>query len=155
MKYDIVGIRENKEYLIKAIDFFTEKWGIERRIYEDCLSNSITTQSPLPRWFLMLHNGEIIGGYGLITNDFISRQDLFPWLCALYIEEKYRGNELGAKLLEHGRIEAAKLGYKKIYLCTDHVGYYEKYGWSCIGKGFHPWGEESKIYENDTIQTKW
>lgn len=152
MDYKIIGIRENKEYLVKAIDYFTEKWGIDRRIYEDCMSNSVTTQSPLPRWFLMLHNEEIIGCYGLITNAFISRQDLYPWLCALYVEKEYRGKELGSKLLEHGRIEAAKQGYKKIYLCTDHVGYYEKYGWVYIGKGFHPWGEESRIYEHDTIQ---
>jgi len=152
MDYKIIGVRENKEFLIRAIDYFTEKWGIDRRIYEDSISNSIITQSPLPRWFLMLHNYEIIGCYGLITNDFISRQDLYPWLCALYIDESHRGKKLGSKLLEHGRIEAAKLGFKKIYLCTDHVGYYEKYGWSYIGKGYHPWGEESRIYEHDTIQ---
>lgn len=138
MGFKIIGVRENSEYLTKAIDYFTEKWGIDRRIYEDCISNSITTQSPLPRWFLMLNNDEIIGSYGLITNDFISRQDLYPWFCALYIEEKYRGKELGGRLLEHGRIEAAKLGYKKVYLATDHNGYYERYGWVHIGNGIHP-----------------
>lgn len=147
----IIGIRENTEYLDKAIDYFSVKWGIDRRIYEDCISNSIKTQSPLPRWYLMLNDNEIIGSYGLITNDFISRQDLYPWLCALYVEEKYRGKKLGSMLLEHGRHEAAKLGFKKIYLCTDHIGYYEKYNWEFIGKGFHPWGDESRIYENDTI----
>ncbi len=60
---------------------------------------------------------------------------------------------LGSKLLEHGRIEAAKLGYKKVYLATDHNGYYERYGWVYIGKGIHPWGDESRIYEHDTIQS--
>ncbi|TYQ17958.1 UNVERIFIED_CONTAM: putative acetyltransferase [Acetivibrio alkalicellulosi] len=151
MDFEIIGIRENSEYLEKAIDYFTEKWGMDRRIYEDCMSNSITAKSPLPRWFLMLNNNKIIGSYGLITNDFISRQDLYPWICALYVEENFRGNMLGAKLIEHGRIEAAKLGYKKIYLSTDHNGYYERYGWVHIGNGFHPWGAESRIYEHNTI----
>ena len=49
--------------------------------------------------------------------------------------------------MAHGRGEAHHLGFEKVYLCTDHSGYYEKYGWKPIGKGFHPWGEESKIYE--------
>lgn len=151
MDFKIIGVRENIEYLEKSIDYFSEKWGIDRRIYQDCISNSITTQSPLPRWYLLISNDEIIGSYGLITNDFISRQDLYPWLCALYVEEKYRGLKLGQKLLEHGRIEAARLGFKKIYLSTDLNGYYEKYGWIYIGNGFHPWGAESKIYECNTI----
>ena len=154
MNIKIIGIRENPQYLEKGIDYFAAKWRIDRKVYEESITGSITTASPLPRWYLMLKDDEIIGSYGLITNDFINRVDLFPWLCALYIEENERGKQLGAKLLEHGRIEAAKLGYKKIYLCTDHDGYYEKYNWKHIGNGVHPWGTESKIYENETIGLK-
>lgn len=148
MEYKIISVRENPEYLERAVDYFSTKWGIERIIYQDCISNSITTKSSLPRWYLMLNNDdEIIGSYGLITNDFISRQDLWPWLCALYVDENYRGKALGGKLLEHGRREAFKLGFEKLYLATDHIGYYEKYGWEYIGTGYHPWGDESRIYE--------
>jgi len=99
----------------------------------------------------LLEDNEIIGSYGLITNDFISRQDLYPWLCALYIDESHRGRQLGAKLLEHGRLQAGKQGFSKLYLCTDHVGYYEKYDWKHIGFGYHPWGEESRIYEATSL----
>ena len=154
METIVIGVRDKKEYLEKAIDFFSAKWGIERNIYDDCISCSITTESPLPRWYLLLKSNQIIGGYGLITNDFISRQDLYPWLCALFIEENERGNNLGAKLLDHGRAEAAKSGYKNIYLCTDLNIYYEKYGWEHIAEGFHPWGEKSKIYVASTIPTR-
>ena len=148
---NIISIRENPNYLERGIDYFTAKWGIDRRIYADCISNSITTESPLPRWYLMLKGSEIIGSYGLVTNDFISRQDLYPWLCALYIEENERGKKLGGTLLNHGRKEAANLGYKKLYLSTDHDGYYEKYSWRHIATGFHPWGAESRIYESEAI----
>jgi hypothetical protein len=55
-------------------------------------------------------------------------------------------------LLEHGRKEAGKLGYDKLFLCTEHINYYEKYGWRKIGIGYHPWGEESSIYSADTIK---
>jgi GNAT superfamily N-acetyltransferase len=151
MSIQIIGIRENPEYLKEGVDYFTAKWGIDRRIYDDCISHSITTDSPMPRWYLLLKDKEIIGCYGMITNDFISRQDLYPWLCALYIDEKERGQQLGSKLLEHGRKEAGKLGFSKVYLCTDHDGYYEKYGWKHIGTGYHPWGENSKIYEADSL----
>jgi len=146
----ILAIRDNHDYLQRAVDYFTAKWKIDRRIYNDCLGNSLTTSSPLPRWYLMLKDESIVGGYGLITNDFISRQDLYPWLCALYIEDDYRGKQLGAKLLEHGKAEAAKLGYKKLFLSTDLKGYYEQYGWRIRAQGYHPWEAESTIYEIDT-----
>ena len=99
----------------------------------------------------MLQRDAIIGGYGLITNDFISRQDLYPWLCALYVEKDFRGRRLGSRMLAHGRSEAARLGFATLYLATDHIGYYEQYGWTFIGNGYHPWGESSRIYEQQTI----
>lgn len=147
MNYEIISIRQQPQYLERGIDYFSTRWGIDRKIYEDSIMNSLTTESKLPRWYLMIREGDIIGSFGLITNDFVSRQDLFPYLCALYIEESERGKELGSKLLIHGRQETKKLGFEKLYLCTDHNDYYEKYGWKYIAKGYHPWGDESKIYE--------
>ena len=147
MNYEIISIRQQPQYLERGIDYFSTRWGIDRKIYEDSIVNSLTTESKLPRWYLMIREGDIIGSFGLITNDFVSRQDLYPYLCALYIEESERGKELGSKLLIHGRQEAKRLGFEKLYLCTDHNDYYEKYGWIYIAKGYHPWGDESKIYE--------
>lgn len=146
---DIISVRDNPEYSDRTIDYFTAKWRIPQIIYQDCIANSITTTSPLPRWYLLVNSIDvIIGGFGLITNDFISRQDLWPWLCALYVEEPYRGHAFGAKMLEHGKREAKRLGYEKLYLCTDHIGYYEKYGWRYIGDGYSVKGEPGRIYES-------
>lgn len=152
MNIQIIGIRENPSYLEQGIEYFAQRWPVDRRLYDDCIRHSITTNSSLPRWYLMLKDGRIIGSYGLLTNDFISREDLMPWLCALYIEEDQRGQALGSVLLEHGRKQAASLGFSKLYLCTDHIDYYEKYGWRHIANGYHPSGKEAKIYENSVIK---
>lgn len=150
MNCSIIGIRENPEFAEQAIQYFTERWGIDERIYRDCMMNSLKTRNALPRFYLMLEGKRILGGFGLIMNDFVSRQDLFPYLCALYIEEDQRGKALGSRLLEHGRQEAGRLGFDKLYLCTDHIGYYEKYYWRYIGEGYHPWNASCRIYEKDT-----
>lgn len=151
MNHTIIGIRENPHYAEQAIKYFTECWGIDERIYRDCITNSLTTSNKLPRFYLMMEDTRIIGGYGIIMNDFVSRQDLFPYLCALHIDEDKRGKELGSVLLEHGRKESNQLGFDKLYLCTDHKGYYERYNWKNIGEGYHPWNEASQIYEAETI----
>ena len=150
MIYRIVSIRDENELAEEAIDYFASKWGIDRSEYEKSIYDCMNTSRELPRWYLMLDQRKrIIGSYGLIQNDFVDRIDLFPYLCALYIEKDIRGNSLGSVLLEHAKKEVGSLGFKKIYLCTDHIGYYEKYGWLYIGQGHHHWGDISRIYEAD------
>jgi N-acetylglutamate synthase-like GNAT family acetyltransferase len=146
---NIISIKDNPEYKEKAIQYIQSKWASKdsMMVYEDCISNCVTTSKPLPQWYLLENNGVIIGCAGLITNDFISRMDLYPWVCALYIEESYRGNAYGSKLLEKAKADAKSKGFSSLYLCTDHIGYYEKYGFTYIGQGYHPWGDSSRIYE--------
>lgn len=144
----IIPVREKSEYFESAVEYFSAKWAVPKRVYQDCIKNSIITDSPLPRWYLLVSDsGVIIGSYGLIVNDFISRQDLWPWLCALYVEKSFRGHAYGAIMLEHGRQEAKRLGFRKLYLHTDHVNYYEKYDWQYIGIGYDSGGQPSRIYE--------
>ncbi|MCL2049571.1 MAG: GNAT family N-acetyltransferase [Defluviitaleaceae bacterium] len=150
MHYEIINVRENPEYLETAVDYFSSKWGIDRQIYHASISDSISTKKPVPRWYLMKDGERIIGAFGLIENDFMVRKDLLPWLCALYIEEDLRGKALGALLLEHGRKEAHELGFSKLFICTDHIGYYEKYGWQFFGEEESEFGGKTRVYVVDT-----
>jgi len=145
----VANIRKNPEYMEQAIAYFQSKWGNRRnmKVYEDCIKNSIDAQNPIPIWYLLMDSDNIVGCAGLVTNDFISRMDLWPWLVALFIEKKYRGQHLGNLLISQIKEDVAEMGFEKLYLSTDHKGYYEKYGFSYIGDGYHPWGESSRIYE--------
>ncbi|MBK0010026.1 MULTISPECIES: GNAT family N-acetyltransferase [Priestia] len=150
----IINVREHVEYQDKAIKYIQNKWANENtlKLYEDCITHSLKTDNSLPIWYLLENTGEIIGCAGLISNDFISRMDLWPWVCALYIEESYRGMSLGEKLLLKIKEDTKNAGFNKLYLCTNHIGYYEKYDFSYIGDGYHPWGSSSRIYEASLIK---
>ena len=145
---NILSIRENPIHVNEAITYFQKHWANEKSmmVYDDCIRNCINAKASLPQWYLLMNDDTTIGCTGLITNDFISRMDLFPWVCALYIEKEYRGNGYGSLLLEKVKQDTAKIGFDNLYLCTDHIGYYEHYGFTHIGTGYHSWGENSRIY---------
>ena len=154
---EIISVRDDPDSVQMFIDYFTERWASEltKPIYQNCLENTVNENYPLPQWYLMLGvSDEIIGGVGLITNDFISRMDLWPWLCALYVEEPHRNKGCGAALIEHVCAEAGRLEFDKVYLATDLIGYYERHKFAYIGDGYHPWGESSRIYERQVVQKK-
>ena len=88
-------------------------------------------------WFICLDGSQIVGGLGVIENDFHDRKDLTPNVCAVYTEESYRRRGIAGELLNMA-VEALRA--KKIapvYLVTDHTGFYERYGWDylCMVQG--------------------
>ncbi|NBG87860.1 GNAT family N-acetyltransferase [Isachenkonia alkalipeptolytica] len=145
---NVKSIRAHPELKDRAISYFQQKWASEssKMVYEDCINHSINPESPLPHWYLLMEKEKIIGCAGLITNDFISRMDLYPWICAIFVEEDYRGHGYGSLLMEAAKQDAKARDFRHLYLCTGHVGYYEKYGFEYIATGYHPWGDDSRIY---------
>ena len=148
-EYTILDVHDYPGGLEAAARYIHSKWGRPQNypFYLDAITHS---GKGLPQFFLLLDGSTILGCGALLTNDFVSRHDLWPWYGCHYIEPEHRGNGLGKLLLEHGIQLAKTLGYGYVYLSTDHDGYYEKYDWERIEDGFDPSGERTRIYRHDT-----
>ena len=86
---------------------------------------------------MAVENGKIIGGIGVIENDFHDRKDLTPNVCAVYVEENFRCQGIAGKLLKLVCEDMRSFGLTALYLVTDHTEFYERYGWKflCMVQG--------------------
>ena len=124
-----ITLDERPELTGSAASWFHKKWGIPEEAYRESMEASLKRIGPVPRWFLALDGERIAGGLGIIGNDFHPRKDLTPNVCAVYVEEGYRGRGIAGEHLELACRTMAEEGIPTLYLLTDHEGFYERYGW--------------------------
>ena len=88
-------------------------------------------------WYLCMNGDKIVGGMGVIENDFHDRKDLTPNVCAVYTEKDYRCKGIAGHLLNMVVEDMKSKGITPVYLVTDHTGFYERYGWEflCMVQG--------------------
>ena len=134
LKY--INLREMPVLKETAADWFHSKWSIPKEAYLECMDNYLSGETELG-WFLCLDNDRIVGGMGVIENDFHDRKDLSPNVCAVYTEEAYRKQGIAGKLLNMTVDDLRSKGITPVYLVTDHTGFYERYGWEflCMVQG--------------------
>lgn len=94
---------------------------------------SSMTGAEFPITFVAVEAGKALGTAGFWRCDLISRQDLFPWLAALYVDEHARGKGLSAALQQHVIEFAQARGYPHLWLWSTFGDYYERFGWIPAG----------------------
>ena len=127
-EYLYFNLREKPELKDEAAEWFHSKWGVPKEAYLECMDSYLSGETEYG-WYLCVDKDKIIGGLGVIKNDFHDKKDLSPNVCAVYIEEEYRCQGIAGKLLNMTVEDLRSKGITPVYLVTDHTGFYEKYGW--------------------------
>ncbi len=137
MKYKVIRLVDRPDLKERAALWFHEKWGIPLEAYAESMEECLAMKSAVPQWYLALEDGQIIGGLGVIENDFHDRKDLAPNVCAVYTEEAQRGRGVAGALLDTVCADTRERGIGTLYLLTDHTAFYERYGWEflCMVQG--------------------
>ena len=147
--YEIINIRGHAGLRDDAARWFHEKWGVPEGEYLSSMDECIAGGSAVPQWYLAMEGERIVGGMGVIENDFHDRKDLAPNVCAVYTEPDCRGQGIARKLLDLVCADMKEKGIDTLYLLTDHTSLYERYGWEffCMAQGD---GEEkpARIYRH-------
>ena len=141
-----IVLRDRKELKEKAARWFHEKWGVPKEAYLECMDAYLNGETEFG-WYLCMDGDKIVGGLGVIENDFHDRKDLAPNVCAVYTEEEYRCRGIAGKLLDLVVEDQRAHGVSPLYLVTDHTNFYERYGWEffCMAQGDDE-PEQTRLY---------
>lgn len=148
----IVSLKDKPELASDVILYANQNWPPVSKYFTEVVNHVLANSGKLPQCFLLLKNEHIIGFYSLLEQDFVERKDLSPWIATVFVDEKERGQQLGKEMLLHGRTFAGNLGFDKVYLSSNHIQFYEKYGFKEIGLDMFVWGRPTKIYEHSSIK---
>ena len=137
MAYEMIRLVDRPDLKERAAQWFHEKWGIPLEAYRESMEECLTQKSAVPQWYLAMEDGQILGGLGVIENDFHDRKDLAPNVCAVYTEEAKRGQGITGALLDRVCKDMSDRDIDTLYLVTDHTSFYERYGWEflCMVQG--------------------
>ena len=131
-----ITLKQQPKLKEQAAQWFHQKWGVPQEAYLECMDAYLSGQTEYG-WYLCLDKDKIVGGLGVIENDFHDRKDLTPNICAVYTEADYRCKGIAGRLLDMAVEDLRSNGISPAYLLTDHVGFYERYGWEflCLVQG--------------------
>ncbi|HAU5563024.1 TPA: GNAT family N-acetyltransferase [Serratia fonticola] len=126
----IVALSEVLHHASHITDWLWQAFGegTSREFYDSIVRSSLNG-AEYPVTFVALDGDVPLGTVGFWRCDLISRQDLYPWIAALYVDEPARGNGLSEALQQHVLNYARERGHEKLWLWSTFGGYYERFGW--------------------------
>ena len=135
----IYSLNNKLEYIEEFALLCHKEWGrfwsndIFKEQLQSRIDNTLKRLEKFPT-LILLDNDILIGFISLFENDCVDRRDLSPWYATLYVKVEYRGKGY-SKILNDAIIkEARRLNYEKLYLKTELIDFYEKYGFKYLEK---------------------
>ncbi|EPH89637.1 acetyltransferase, GNAT family, partial [Enterococcus faecalis 06-MB-DW-09] len=70
-----------------------------------------------------------------------------PYIAIVYVDPAFRGNGISKELVKIVEKQLLKVGFQNIYIVTQHVGLYEKWGYSQIDNAKDKFGRTMRVLE--------
>ena len=139
---------EKEEFIIEYLK--NCKWGAGKFLYKLIIENNVKeVLGPITKIVVLCDEENVVSFATYANVDCIADNSLYPWIGFVYTDEKYRGHRYSKIVIDYILDKAKKDNYKMIYLATDHIGFYEKYGFKYLENRIDIYDEDSRIYYYD------
>ena len=99
--------------------------------------------------FVAMADDRIVGMVTIMKTDYYPLPEIYPWISTLFVSEEYRGKRISKKLIDFANSYAKDLEFDKTYIPSEHIGLYEKYGYSYIKDIVNYGGDTDRLYAKE------
>jgi len=99
--------------------------------------------------FVAMADERIVGMVTIMKTDYYPLPEIYPWISTLFVSEEYRGKRISEKLIDFANSYAKALGFDKTHIPSEHIGLYEKYGYSYIKDIVNYSGDTDRLYAKE------
>ncbi len=85
----------------------------------------------------------------LAVQDEIDDMSMTPWIGFVYTFPAFRGRRCAGELIEYALDDAKKNGAQRVYVSSEEIGLYEKYGFTYLKNMNSVHGYITRIYYKD------
>lgn len=95
--------------------------------------------------YLLMDGDNLVAFLTLTRQDTVRDESMYPWIGFVYTMPEYRGNRYSEKLMNYAENVAREKGFDKVYVATDHIGLYEKFGYEYLENRIGYWGDDNRV----------
>jgi N-acetylglutamate synthase-like GNAT family acetyltransferase len=137
MTFTISDLRLQPAFFDAVADRIWRGWWKDRGFPADYIIGRLHENmdpSPIP-FALVAHRGDVfLGTSSVIAADIEDRPQYSPWVAAVWVDPKYRMQEIGTGLVARAAEDAFALSFRRVYLCAqkERRRFYTRQGWTPI-----------------------
>lgn len=130
----VFDLKNKQEYLREVMELEFKEWSsasisemdekVKKKIdkYYEYVDDKLFCK------LILLDEENLVGFISIFPHDGDIEKDLSPWYATMYVKKEYRGRGCSRILNDAILEEARKRGIETIYLKTELINYYEKFG---------------------------
>ena len=96
--------------------------------------------------FAAMDGSRIIGMVSVLKEDYYPLPEIYPWVSTVFVSEEYRGLRVSEKLIACANDYLRQQGFSRSYIPSEHVGLYERYGYSYLRDITNYGGTDDHLY---------
>lgn len=106
-------------------------------------------ESKMTDWesaFALMDEDGIWGFCTLLKTDYYPENRYSPWISTIFVDEQKRGAKLCGSLIAAAIAHAKVTGFTKVYIPSDMIGFYEKFGFEKIDELLNYGGDVDNVF---------